>query len=313
MVRIMSTQEKSPPVFKEKRGIYYVAIAISIIFIAVFWWWRAAIYPYESSDDANIEGLDVSVSSIQPGQILKMAVDEGAVVQVGDLLFVLDDSLLRLDQQKALAGLTHAEDEASLQMIRRELAKEDFIRAKAEFKAGIIPEEAMSHAFKNLEMAEAQLQSILSLVEVQQAELASIELRLNLCAVTAKSSGVVAKRWHNAGDIIREGQTVLSMLDLSQLWVSANFEETKLALLRVGDSVNISVDAYPNKEFNGTVLVIGAAAASQFALIPPNNSSGNFTKVTQRVPLKISFKPPEKDGSLYLRPGMSVNVKIRAR
>jgi membrane fusion protein (multidrug efflux system) len=103
------------------------------------------------------------------------------------------------------------------------------------------------------------------------------------------------------------------VLDLSQLWVSAKFEETKLAILRVGDPVTITVDAYPDREFSGTVLVIGAAAASQFALIPANNSAGNFTKVTQRIPLKISFKPPERDGALYLRPGMSVTVKIRAR
>ena len=75
----------------------------------------------------------------------------------------------------------------------------------------------------------------------------------------------------------------------------------------------ISIDAYPHLEIDGTVVVVGAAAASQFALIPANNSSGNFTKVTQRVPLRISFTISDETSALYLRPGMSVKVKIRAR
>jgi RND family efflux transporter MFP subunit len=306
-------EDKIPSVFKEKRGVYYIAIGIAIVAISIFWWWRANIYPYESSDDASIEGVALSVSSLQPGQIQRMVVDEGSVVKEGDHLFMIDDSLLRAEKSKAKAALAHAEDEAELQMIRRDLARDDFERARVEFKSGIIPQEAIEHALKNLEMMEAQLLSILSLVEVQKAELEAVDLRMNLCHVKAASNGVIAKKWRSSGDVVGEGQTVLSLYDLSQLWVSANFEETKVSQLKVGDRVIISVDAYPNEEFEGRVMVVGAAAASQFALIPSNNAAGNFTKVTQRIPLKISFKPSENHEELYLRPGMSVTVKVRIR
>ncbi|HNA61554.1 MAG TPA: HlyD family secretion protein [Rhabdochlamydiaceae bacterium] len=306
-------EDKIPSVFKEKRGVYYIAIGVAVVAIAIFWWWRANIYPYESSGDANIEGLALSVSSLQGGQIQRMAVDEGSVVKQGDHLFMIDDSLLKTEKSKAKAALAHAQDEADLQMIRRDLARDDFERARVEFKSGIIPQEAREHALKNLEMMEAQLLSVLSLVEVQKAELEAVELRMNLCHIKASSDGVIAKKWRSPGDVVGEGQTVLSLYDLSKLWVSANFEETKISQLQVGDRVIISVDAYPNEEFEGKVMVIGAAAASQFALIPSNNAAGNFTKVTQRIPLKISFKSSENHERLYLRPGMSVTVKVRIR
>jgi membrane fusion protein (multidrug efflux system) len=102
-------------------------------------------------------------------------------------------------------------------------------------------------------------------------------------------------------------------MDLENIWITANIEETKLSTIQVGAPVIITVDAYPGLKFQGTVMVIGAAAASQFALIPPNNSSGNFTKVTQRIPLRISIKTSDNEQGLYLRPGMSVKIKIRKR
>ena len=310
---VKAMEDKIPSIFKEKRGVYYIIIAVAVIAIAIFWWWRAHIYPYDSSDDASLSGVALSVSSLQAGQLQQVVVDEGSVVKRGDLLFVIDDSLLKLEKNKAKAALVHAEDEAELQSIRRSLAKDDFLRARVEFKSGIIPQETLDHALKNLEMMEAQLLSILSLVEVQRAELEAVELRIDLCRIRATSDGVVAKKWRNCGDVVGEGQTVLSLYDLSQLWVSANFEETKIPQIRVGDRVIITIDAYPDEEFEGKVLVIGAAASSQFALIPSNNAAGNFTKVTQRLPLKISLTPSESHKQFYLRPGMSATVKVRIR
>jgi len=101
---------------------------------------------------------------------------------------------------------------------------------------------------------------------------------------------------------------------LNDVWVTANFEETKLASIHPGDSVEISVDAFPDRKIAGTVELIGAAAASQFSLIPPNNASGNFTKVTQRVPVRIALANRDlgdPGGRSVLLPGMSVEVKIR--
>lgn len=300
------------PFLKEKTKLYYLALLFVGICIAIFWWWRVFLYPYVSTDDASISGIDHSISSVQSGQILQMAVDDGDVVKRGDLLFSMDDVLLKVEREKAAAALEHAKDEVKLQEIRIDLAQEDLKRASTEFAGGVISQEVMSHAEKNFQMAETQLQSIHSLTEVQEATLKMLETQMRYARVTAPADGIIAKRWHDCGDVVRAGQTVLSLMDLSKIWISANIEETKLSSIHVGDPVKIIVDAYPGIEFQGSVLVVGAAAASQFALIPPNNSSGNFTKITQRIPLKISINP-EHAQALYLRPGMSVKVKIRTR
>ena len=140
-----------------------------------------------------------------------------------------------------------------------------------------------------------------------------VEKQIELSQVRAPAAGVVARVWHYAGDLVSAGQTTLTLMDLANVWVDAKIEETKISEIRVGDPVALSFDAYPHLEIKGVVVVIGAAAASQFALIPANNSSGNFTKVTQRVPLRIAFSVSDENSRLYLRPGMSVKVKIRAR
>ena len=299
------------PFFKSK--IYYIVAILVVIVIVIFWWWRAYLYPYQTTEDASIASLDHTISPVQSGKILQVAVDDGAVVKKGDLLFVLDDVMLQIEKEDASAGLDHANDEVKLQKIRLDLAKEDLNRAEQQFAGGVISQEAMSRVKKNYEMMEAQLQSINSLADVQEATIKMIETQLKESQIVSPTDGIIAKRWHDPGDVVRAGQTVLSLIDLSNIWITANIEETKLPTIRVGDHVDITVDAYPKLKLEGSVVVVGAAAASQFALIPANNASGNFTKVTQRIPLKISLKKPENTQDLYLRPGMSVKVKIRTR
>jgi membrane fusion protein (multidrug efflux system) len=281
-----------------------------VIFIG---WWRLTIYPFESTDDANLDGIEVGVSSEQAGRMMELLVDEGSVVKAGDPLFVVDDAVLASEKERSAAMVMNARDRVQLQRIDLELSERDFVRARREFEGGVISPEMMDHVQKRLEASEAELQAALSFVDVQLATLQGVEVRLAKCTTYAPCDGVIAKKWHDAGDVIGEGQTVLSLCNLGNLWVTAYLEETKLELVRLGQKVRLSLDAYPHREFMGEVMVVGAAAASQFSLIPPNNASGNFTKVTQRIPIRISLGDvPEKE-PLYLRPGMSVGVKIRTR
>jgi membrane fusion protein, multidrug efflux system len=297
--------------FKSK--IYYIAAILVLIAIAIFWWWRAYFYPFTTTEDASIAGLDHTISAVQAGKIMQVAVNDGDVVKKGDLLFTLDDTLMLIEKEKAAAGVDHANDEVKLQKIRVDLAKDALDRATKEFAGGVISQEAFTQVEKTYQMMQAQLQSINSLADVQEATLKEAETQIQYSQVTAPIDGVIAMRWHDPGDVIRAGQTVLSLMDLTNIWIAANIEETKLSTVRVGAPVTITVDAYPGLEFQGNVMVIGAAAASQFALIPPNNASGNFTKVTQRIPLRISIKTSDNSKELYLRPGMSVKIKIRTR
>ena len=141
-----------------------------------------------------------------------------------------------------------------------------------------------------------------------------VETQLKNSSIVAPIAGVIARKWVMPGDIVQPGQPILTIYDLDSVWVTANFEETKLAFVRLDDAVRISVDAYPGVEFEGRVRLIGAAAVSQFSLIPPNNASGNFTKVAQRVPVKISIESKGSEKNFHpisLLPGMSAEVKIR--
>jgi membrane fusion protein (multidrug efflux system) len=304
-------EQTEPSFFKSK--IYYIAAILVLMLIVIFWWWRAYFYPFQTTEDASIAGLDHTISAVQSGKIMQVAVDDGAVVKKGDLLFTLDDTLLLIEREKASAGVDHANDEVKLQKIRVDLAKDDLDRATKEYSGGVISQEAFTHVEKTYQMMQAQLQSINSLADVQEATLKEIETQIQYSQVTAPIDGVIAMRWHDPGDVVRAGQTVLSLMDLTNIWITANIEETKVSSIRIGAPVIITVDAYPGLEFQGNVLVVGAAAASQFALIPQNNASGNFTKVTQRIPLKISMKTLDNAQGLYLRPGMSVKIKIRTR
>jgi multidrug resistance efflux pump len=132
--------------------------------------------------------------------------------------------------------------------------------------------------------------------------------------LNAASTGVVARLWASSGETIQPGQPILTVYHLEEVWVRANLEETKVAKIRLGDKVEIRLDAYPHRKFNGRVALIGTATASQFSLIPPNNASGNFTKVTQRLPIKIKFEGQDNlitDQLLW--PGMSAEIRIQVK
>jgi membrane fusion protein (multidrug efflux system) len=125
--------------------------------------------------------------------------------------------------------------------------------------------------------------------------------------------GVLAKRWLLTGDIVQIGQSILSISNNQNFWVAAFLEETKMENVHINQKVLFSIDAYPGITFFGKIFFIGSNTASQFSLIPPNNASGNFTKVTQRIPLKISIEGTEegKNSSLYnFIAGMSSVIKI---
>jgi membrane fusion protein (multidrug efflux system) len=125
----------------------------------------------------------------------------------------------------------------------------------------------------------------------------------------------VAKRWVIQGDVIQPGQPVFSVYDRSRIWVTANLEETNMDVVNLGEDVGISVDGHPDRIFGGRVFQLGGSTAAQFSLIPPNNASGNFTKVTQRVPIKITIeeRTPGNPVPALLLPGMSVEIRIRTK
>lgn len=151
--------------------------------------------------------------------------------------------------------------------------------------------------------------------EVQQAE-ASLEtdrLNLSYTKITAPDSGIVNQKTVQVGQNVSAGQTLMTLIPLNNLWITANFKETQLSKMRPGQPVTISVDAYGGRTYHAKVTQIGGATGSMLSLFPPENATGNYVKVVQRIPVRLDFTNPNEDSDHLLRPGMSVTPKVRVK
>ena len=142
-----------------------------------------------------------------------------------------------------------------------------------------------------------------------RATLAQAELNLQYTTVKAPARGIVSKKGVNTGQVVQAGQPLLALVQIDDVWVTANFKETQLQNMRPGQRVSVKVDAIGGREFKGTVDSIAAATGARFALLPPENATGNYVKVVQRVPVKIVLEAGQ-DPDHRLRPGMSVQPTI---
>jgi membrane fusion protein (multidrug efflux system) len=296
---------------------------------------------YIKTDDAFVTSDVVTVSPKLMGRISKTYVEEGDTVVAGELLAELDSSdLLAQKQQiisnklqtqagKAQAVAKYQFDLKNLDVLKIsvERAKDDFERAKAQFAGGVITKEQYDHLSKAHETAGAQYEAAKAQTEVSKTQIGSAEsaittsqaqidvinTQLRNCRLYAPCNGIVAKRWLLAGDIANPGQSVFTLNNNSKFWVMVYLEETKIGKLHLGEDAIFSIDAYPDVTFGGKIFLVGSTTASQFSLIPASNASGNFTKVTQRVPLKISIDKVvtgENLDAFRFMTGMSAIVKI---
>ncbi len=286
-------------------------IIVAVLAVAGGWFWYNNMSGFVSTDDAIVEGYQSTISSKMLGRVSELLGRENEKVTAGQLLVKLDDSDLRAQENQLKAGLGYAVQNVTLAKVNLKKNQGDFKRADAQFKENYISKEQYDHARSALEVAQAQLAIAQSQVSTAQGQLGVIQTQSLNTRIYAPINGVIAKRWVLTGDVVQAGQAIFSMFDMKNVWVTANFEETKLAALRVGESVEITVDAYAGISFKGKIKEIGNNTAAQFSLIPANNASGNFTKVTQRIPVKISI-----DGSTVskvLLQGMSAEVRVQVR
>jgi len=297
-----------------RRGtLLFPLLILALIGGTGFGYWYLVLRGVISTDDAFVDGNRVSMSSRILGRIVELHADEGDTVRQGDVLVGLDDTDLTAQAAQAEASLAYAEENARLAAVQLTQARDDFTRATSQFEAKVIPREQYDHAATAVDIAEARQRIAAAQIQTARAQLGVVRAQLANTTILAPLSGVVARRWVLPGDVVQAGQPILAIYELDRLWITANFEETKVARIHPGDAVQVTVDAYPGRDLAGTVEWIGAAAASQFSLIPPNNASGNFTKVTQRIPVRIALARagPADSGLPPLVPGMSVEVTIR--
>ena len=236
-----------------------------------------------------------------------------------------------------LRGLL-AKDEVSQQQFDTASAAADAQRAAvesarsqvAEAEAGIrVAESRLAQAHAGEQQAHAELQAAqtgpsqiaatrarasAATARVQQARatLAQAELNVQYTTVKAPARGIVSKKGINVGQVVQSGQPLLALVQIDDVWVTANFKETQLKDVRPGQRAVIEVDAYGGRTFKGKVDSIAGATGARFSLLPPENATGNFVKVVQRVPVKIVLDPGQ-DPDHLLRPGMSVTPTVYTR
>jgi membrane fusion protein (multidrug efflux system) len=165
---------------------------------------------------------------------------------------------------------------------------------------------------QQLQITQARAVAAEARVKQAQAALAQAELNLEYTTIKAPTDGIVSRKTVEVGQVLQVGQPIMALVALEQVWVTANFKETQLELIRVGQRAVVEVDALGGKEFNGHVDSIAAATGAKFSLLPPENATGNYVKVVQRVPVKIVFEAGQ-DPNRLLRPGMSVTPTVFVR
>jgi membrane fusion protein, multidrug efflux system len=242
-------------------------------------------------------------------------------------------TLDNLENQKALqrATISHAEAQSLSAEAREVLARQEKERQQSLISTGIAgTRQKLEQAVADHEAALANQKASNALVEVQrrqlallagqesqlrasrqaaEAVLAAAQLRLGYTRIVAPFDGVVGERQVQPGDYVNVGSSLITVLPLPDVHVTANYKETQLTRVRAGQPVEVTVDSFPGDVLRGHVARVSPASGSTFALLPPDNATGNFTKVVQRIPVRIEFEP-EQPLIERLRPGMSVVTSI---
>jgi len=303
-------------------------IAGTLLAVALIWGGSSLYHSfiYVETDNAQIEGDIYPVISRIPGKVLEVTATDNLLVRKGDTLITLETPDYRIKRDMAEAALQNARASvlaaaansaaasATERKLGADLRRSSSLRlqdviSQAEFDAVRAGAEASAAQHS---AAAGQQSAAASQVRLKEAELRNAELQLSYTIITAPASGHISKKNVQPGQYVSSGQQLIALVGSSELWVTANFKETQLEKIRAGLPVIIKVDAYPDKEFKGRVESISSGTGAKFSLLPPDNASGNFIKVAQRVPVKIVFtENPDRDHKLAA--GMNVVVEVKVK
>ncbi|BCT93332.1 multidrug resistance protein [Lysobacter helvus] len=330
---------------KRKRALIILALVVLIAAIAWLLWYFLVARWHEGTDDAYVQGNIVTITPQTQGTVVSIGADDGMKVTAGQVLVQLDPNDARVAYEQAAAnlantvrqvrGLYSAVDANHADIAARRVAvdkaREDVARRSGLVATGAVSAEELAHARDELAAAEAALASSrenlsknnalvdeTTLIDQPQVAAAAAQLRsayLNLerTAIVAPVDGYVAKRSAQLGQRVQPGVALLTVIPLDQVWVEANFKETQLAQMRIGQPVELHSDLYgKDVRFDGHLVSLGLGTGSAFALLPAQNASGNWIKIVQRVPVRISVDAKQlHDHPLRLGLSMHTDVAIR--
>jgi membrane fusion protein (multidrug efflux system) len=328
----------------EKNGISKrrkALVILLIVAVAGGWFglrWLIRSQTHIETDNAFIEARSVPISFKVPGTVKRVLVEDNQFVKQGDLLMELDTNDYRVGVDQAEAAVGVAENEtggdykkvegarAAVQLARAQLdqAVLDLQRGEALYRREVIPKEQLDRirtakrvADSQVREAEESLKRFLSeaglaakggnraKVLQRKAQLEEARLQLSYTRIVAPRDGYITKKSIEPGTNVQAGQPLMALVPLKDAWITANYKESQLTYIRPGQPVEFTVDAYPGRHFTGKVDSIMAGTGAAFSLLPPENATGNYVKVVQRVPVKIVIDSTS-DPEHLLRVGMSI-------
>jgi membrane fusion protein (multidrug efflux system) len=301
----------------QKSALIGTAIAIVLLIAGALGFYKYS-KNHISTDDAQITGHLHPITSRISGSVMQVRVHDNQVVKAGDILFELDDRVLthrmnmdiaklnqdtaqlsvnnaKLERDRTMIGLTKRDHERIIRLSRQSFATQSSLdHARADYQVALANEKADKSMHKVL----------IAAIKKDKANLSIDQLNLRFSKIKAPVGGRITGKTIEKGQFLSPGQVVGYVVPF-HMWIVANYKETDLHGIHPGDPVRITVDALPGKTFNGHVDSIQQSTGAVLSLLPPENATGNFTKVVQRVPVKILLDP-NSDPDHLLRLGMSV-------
>jgi len=327
---------------QRKKGLSIFILLLLLISIGSVAYWYFFIKGFEETEDAYVSGNQVMVSAQVAGNISKINVDNMDPVQAGDVLLELDDTNAKLSFEQAKSNLANAVRQVSqlnytVKQLKSAVRANEITLAQAQgnlnrrvqlVKDGAIDKESFQHAKEAVELAKANLTTSQNQLGANQAllldgplseqpqiqsavsNLKQAWLNLERTKIRSPIKGYVARRNAQVGQAVSVGGALMAVVTTDQMWLDANFKETQLTHMRIGQPVEIHFDLYgKDKTFNGKVVGIEMGTGSAFSLLPTQNATGNWIKVVQRVPVRIQLDPQQLAEN-PLRIGLSATVKV---
>ena len=327
-----------------KRKVMLLALAVVVLLaIAGVWAYHEFIGRFnESTDDAYVNGNVVEITPLVTGTVVSIGADDGDLVQEGQVLVNFDPNDAEVGLQSAKAKLARTvrqvrglysnvdgmKAQVNAQQAEVQKAQDNYNRRKNLAQGGAISQEELSHARDDLTSAQnalanakQQLKTTSALVDdtvvsshpdvmSAAADLRQAYLTNARSTLIAPVTGYVAKRTVQLGQRVQPGTALMAVIPLDQLWIDANFKETQLRDMRIGQPVDIETDIYGSDvKYSGTLDSLGAGTGSAFALLPAQNATGNWIKIVQRVPVRIHINAQQL-AEHPLRVGLSTQVKV---
>jgi len=256
---------------------------------------------------------DISLISPQvEGYVRSIPAAENQLVHAGDVLVEIDPTDYQSRVAAAHAALAEAEGSRASQQAGRALAAADVARYRPLAERGLLSPARMQQLEIQARQAGGGAAASQAAVEAAQAQLAQAELDLTRTTIRAPIDGVVGDRQVQLGQLVRTGAPLMSVVPVQSVYVVANFKETQIENFRPGQPVIIRADIAHNLRLRGTLDSIAPASGTEFSIIPTDTATGNFTKIVQRVPVRIRIEPGQ-EGLQLLRPGLSASVTVDTR